>query len=284
MLRVAGYAALMTDTYPPFRLDQGGDEGRTGTLTVRSTPSGGTPETPTGAPPQRRSPSRWTTGRVASVVAGSVLAIVSLGLAVPGIALVVADQTARDQDGFLMSPEQTLQTSTYAITSGDQQLQVDAPSDLTPAALLGDTKVTAEAPDGSAVFVGIAPAADVTSYLAGVEHVTLVELRDGDAVYTTTPGDAPSGSPLAEDFWVAQASGPGTQAITWTPANGDWAVVAMNPDASKGVDLTVTAGAEVPALPWVVAILVSLAALSLVSSVLLIAVPLRSVSRPGRDR
>src|SRR3954463_2352669 len=34
MLRVAAYAGLMTDQYPPFRLDQGGDDPRAARLTV----------------------------------------------------------------------------------------------------------------------------------------------------------------------------------------------------------------------------------------------------------
>ena len=34
MLRVAAYAGLMTDQYPPFRLDQGGDDPHAARLTV----------------------------------------------------------------------------------------------------------------------------------------------------------------------------------------------------------------------------------------------------------
>ena len=299
VLRVAGYAALMTDTYPPFRLDQGGHEEGTGTVTFTPAPAPApaptpvvapaaapvppTPPAPTGAPPSPRTASRWTTGRVVSVVAGCVLAVVTLGLVVPGVGLLVADHTLRDGDGFLMSPEQTLQTSTYAIMSGEQ-MQVGAPWDLPPAALLGDLKITASAGDSADVFIGIARTADLETYLAGVQHVTLIDVRNGDGVYRTTPGDEPPGTPLSRDFWATTSSGSGTQELMWEPTNGDWSVLVMNTDASKGVDVVVTAGAEVPALPWVVAIVLSIAGLTLVASVLLIAMPLRAVSRTGGDR
>ena len=277
VLRVAGYASLMTDTYPPFRLDQGGHDD--GTLSVTSpSPAAPSPSPEVDVPP-RRTGSRWTTGRIVSLVVGCVMAIGALGLAAPGFALLAADQLARDDDGFLMSPEQTFTTSTYAITSGDQQLHVDAPPYLTPSALLGDLKLTATGADGSAVFLGIGPAADVENYLAGVQHVSLVEIRDGEAVYRTTAGSSPSSDPLAADFWVAEASGTGVQEITWTPENGDWAVLVMDAGARRGVDVAVTAGAEVPSVPWVVGTLLSLAGIGLVLSVVLIAVPLRKVSR-----
>ena len=284
VLRVAGYAALMTDAYPPFRLDQGGHEDGTGTLVVTPAPPPRTPPAPDHVPPTHPEGSRWTTGRIVSVVVGAMLAMVAVGLAAPGVGLLVADQTARDQDGFLMSPAQAFQTSTYAVTSGDQQLQVDAPSDVTPAWLLGDLKLTAASADGAGVFVGIGPANEVERYLFDVGHANLVELRDGEAIYSTTRGGAPANGPRSEDFWVAEASGPGTQELTWTPSEGDWSVLVMNADASSGVDVAVKAGAEVPALPWVVGALLSLAAVSLVASVLLIALPVRAASRVGGER
>ncbi|MBF4767142.1 DUF4389 domain-containing protein [Nocardioides agariphilus] len=283
VLRVAGYAALMTDTYPPFRLDQGGHEDGRGTLTLEPGPTSPAPPPPPAGPPPQSTVSRWTTRRIVSLLAGCVLVFVTLGLAVPGAALLVADQAARDHDGFLMSPEQSLRTTTYAITSAEQ-MQVDAPAEVTPAAFLGDLKITAVANDPTAVFIGIGPKAAVESYLAGVRHVTLVDLRDGEPVYRTTPGLAPTATPQSQNFWAASASGPGTQEVTWTPASGEWSALVMNADASRAVDVTVTAGAEVPALHWIVAVLLALAALSLAGAVVLIVVPLRGVSRMDVDR
>jgi len=75
VLRVAAYAGLMTDAYPPFRLDQGGHE--PGTLTMPPGPGAepGLPVEP--APPRQPG---WTGGRVACAIAGAVLVAVSLGL------------------------------------------------------------------------------------------------------------------------------------------------------------------------------------------------------------
>src|SRR5579859_4192969 len=68
VLRVAAYAGLMTDQYPPFRLDTGGHEPRTLTLS----PAGPQPPETDGGPSSRG----WTTARIA----GAVMVLLSLGL------------------------------------------------------------------------------------------------------------------------------------------------------------------------------------------------------------
>lgn len=88
---------------------------------------------------------------------------------------------------------------------------------------------------------------------------------------TGISSQAPSTTPAAADIWVAQASGPGTQELTWTPRSGDWTAIIMNADASSGVDVTTDVGATVPVFEWVVgALWLTGAALGLPGAVLVI--------------
>jgi len=312
VLRVAAYAALMTDRYPPFRLDQGGDDPSTALLSAPATPSGAAvppagpavtpdtrPGTPGGAPPppppgaggpsrQASPPTRdgWTTGRVVGAVLGSLMLLGSLGLAVPGIALLVADNAARDADGFLMSDRETLSSTAYAITSDNIEIHAAAAAASVPGQLLGDARITVTPGTDRPVFVGIAPTADVTRYLGGARHAMLVDLSGGPwnrvPRYEVSGQGAPSAPPTGQDFWDARATGTGPQALTWSVDRGDWTVVVMNADGSPGVDVDVAVGATVPALGWLVGILLGLAAVGLVVSILVLTLVVRGATRARR--
>jgi hypothetical protein len=172
-----------------------------------------------------------------------------------------------------------LTTSTYAIASTRMRVDVDAASPAVPETLLGEAKLTATAESGKPVFLGIAPTSRARAYLAGVEHATVMDLADRDPVYRTTGGSPPAAAPAQMDFWVTQSSGPGAQQITWPVENGDWTVIVMNADGSPGVTVEAAAGAEVPALPWVIGILLAVTGITLVLAVVLIAMPLNAAGR-----
>ena len=159
------------------------------------------------------------------------------------------------------------------------RLHVHAPTAFTPSAILGDTKLTARSRGNGDVFIGIAPTAAVSSYLSGVRRATVTGIDGGTATLRLHPGTAPPTAPTRTGIWSASSSGSGTQSITWTPENGDWTVVVMNADGSSRVSVDATAGAEVPALNWVIGILLVLAAVALALGIVFIVVPLRLVSR-----
>jgi hypothetical protein len=235
--RVVAYVGLMTDTYPPFRLDQGGEEPAAMPAAIETAEPAAT-----AARERRGGP-----GRVVLVILGSIAALVSLGLLAGGCGAVGVDQTQRDDDGFLMSPTEDFATAGYAIAS--ERADIDAAgAERALDVFLGTVRIRSES--DRPVFVGIASAADVTRYLSGVEHSVVTDF-ERRPVYVAQPGGAPSSLPADETFWVESTTGSGEQTIEWEPESGDWRAVVMNADGSRGVAAELSIGAELDPLLWI---------------------------------
>jgi hypothetical protein len=325
VLRVAAYAGLMTDEYPPFRLDTGPHDPGSGVQLMSGPPApaptdigaadAGSPTSgvdlgkqppppppPTGptGPMRQSGPTRgtgWTGGRIVSMVIGAVLLVGSLGLLTGGVGTFVVNGTMRD-GGYLTSLTRDVASNGYAVVLDDVVIEAAGVDSRLPARLIGDVRVRVDGAATTPVFVGVARSSDVNAYLGGVQRDVMRHMPgwqgdhdgmmgdwgwNGDHMdwgpMFTQPGAAPSGPPAAQRFWVAQSSGAGEQAITWTPREGSWALVVMNADGSRAVGASVDVGAAVPWLPWLGGGLVLLGVLLAIGGGLLILVPTQRASR-----
>ena len=297
VLRVAAYAALMTDEYPPFRFDQGGPDPGSGHVGLPTAPpeastSGSSTDSAAGTSlrqataPAPETPARgWTGGRIVTVVIGSALLLSAGGLLTGGIALAAADQTMRDDQGFLMAGDHQYSAPGFAIASEPMELHADGAADFVPDVLLGDGKIQATA-DDTAVFVGVADSTDAAAYLDGVRHSTVSDFRsdwdNAGPVYQTNDGGAPTTPPGDTDIWVAKASGPGEQQAVMELEPGDWIVVVMNADGSRVVSADVAIGATFPAIEWAVATFLLVGGFLLLIALALIIGAVRRASHAGR--
>lgn len=190
-------------------------------------------------------------GRIALIVVGCVLGLIGLGVAVGGGALLWAHETQRDSDGYFTTSTERFRTATYALTS--DEVDLGAEGDAGWGSDIGDlarVRVRATNVDARAVFVGIGPQRDVEAYLTRVPHdqVSDVEFDPFRVDYELQPGSLAPTPPGREAFWVARAEGPGTQTLEWDLESGNWAVVVMNADGSRGVDTDVALGVKVDIL------------------------------------
>jgi hypothetical protein len=294
-LRVGAYAGLMTDVYPPFRLDRGGSE--PDAVVMQNT--GATPDAGSAAGsavgsvagfdagsdrPSSASPSRaadpWTAGRIVALVAGSVLCLTSIGLLSGGVSLGLADSRNRDAAGFLTSSSVALESEGYAITTDRVTLDANGPTRVGIAWGVGTTRVRVTASDPTqAVFVGIAATSSVDAYLAGVGYSTVQTLQNSGVTYLRHEGSAPATTPGQQQFWAAGVSGPGTQELTWTPSTGDWTLVVMDADSSANVAVRADVAATVPSLPALERGMYVAGAVLLLIGALLVLLTLRATSR-----
>jgi uncharacterized protein DUF4389 len=235
VLRAVAYAAVMTPEYPPFRVDAGEDD-VAGTLTVPSAALG------TSTADQRPAPSSLTgPGRIVALLVAAVTAIFGIAAIAAGGTGIVLDQTQRDSSGYLMTSPRPYATGTYALVSASYRA---GPSNdwFVTRDLLGTVRLRVSS--SRPVFVGIAPASAVSSYLATVARAQGDSLSTRSGDYRDYPGGAPSAPPGTQRFWSASASGAGTHTLSWTPQDGTWRIVVMNADGSRGVAAAVSVGAQ----------------------------------------
>lgn len=280
VLRVVAYAALMTDAYPPFRLDQGGqppedrddDDGDRAPRAPAAAPSdpagssAGSPSAAGPASPATAAPAAGGAGSVVALVVGLLLllpAAAGTGLGAGALTL----ESQRDADGYLTTPATRLSTPTAALVLGDAELELgpDAVQWLARRDL-GAVRVSATGDGGAPVFVGIAPAADVSRWLDGTAHDVVTSAAGaGGATYERSPGAATAVPPARGVAWSASAAGTGAQQLRWPLQSGRWDLVVASPDGSPGVGAAVDLGVRAPRL-------VSSGVVLLASGLLLLAV------------
>jgi hypothetical protein len=192
---------------------------------------------------------RSMSARIVALVAAAVLGLVSLGLLAAGGGLLWAD-SKEDADGYISTGRDPFATETYALATEDLDIDAHGTGWLVNDDRYGKIRLRASSTDGKPVFLGIARTPDAERYLGDVRHdvVTDVEYDPFDAEYRESAGSRRPAAPADERFWVASAQGAGNQTLTWDVEHGNWSVVVMNADATRGVDVELSAGAEVPFL------------------------------------
>jgi hypothetical protein len=272
VLRVAAYVGLMTDEYPPFRLDTGGAD-PDGTLTLPAPPP--PPPSPGGDRPPLARGTGWTGGRIASLVVGCLMLCAALGSFVAGGLGVWVDRTQRDAAGYVSIADERLTTSTYAMTSESAEFFIEQSAVGVVRSALGTVRLRVTPGDATQpIFVGIALRSDVERYLGRVARDVITGMR-GDVVYGRRGVAAPEGLPADQGFWAASSSGSGRQVVRWEVEPGSWTVVVMNQDGRAGIDVQAAVAATAPALPWVAWGLLGFAFVMVAAGTAMVVVPIR---------
>jgi hypothetical protein len=187
--------------------------------------------------------------RIALVVTGSLASLVAAGLlAIGGLALWGDSQ--KDSHGYLSTDTHRFEAGTRALATENLDVDLGDADWVAQSNDLGKARVQVESRDDKPVFVGIARTTDVENYLSGVSHTTVTDVDTSpfDASYDDHAGDRRPVAPTDSHIWAASEHGSGKQTLTWNIEDGDYSVVVMNADGSRGVDADVSTGANVPFL------------------------------------
>ncbi|GIJ48074.1 hypothetical protein Val02_49600 [Virgisporangium aliadipatigenens] len=227
VLRTIAYVTLLTDRYPPFRLDQGAVEP-------------GPTDPPPVPPEKKRDPGGRLVVHVTAIVLGALM-LAGGALAATGGAAALAMHASRDANGYVEAPAWQVATSTAAVTAG--RIEV-GPGDVFGQEMSGvdAVRITVANHGDAALFLGVAPAGAVERWLDGIAHDELSAVYgpdDSRTVHRTAGTVGPVVAPTTAGFWYASVTGTDTLRLDWTPVAGTWTVVLARADGMTGLSAEV---------------------------------------------
>jgi hypothetical protein len=180
--------------------------------------------------------------KILLIVFGVLLLLIGLAVAALGsLALAVGGRSGAIHSGF-----HPVSTPTHAFVSDAEHIRQDQSFDVRS----GHATLEVDARNGNGpLFIGVAPAQQVQSYLAGSAYTTVTDVHFGPFRLDTrlTGGTAQPARPADQSFWVAQSSGPSPH-LAWKITGGDYRLVVMNADASGSVRADARLGLRIPDL------------------------------------
>ena len=185
--------------------------------------------------------------KLISVIFGVLLVIAGVTFAASGGFVLSIYRSHSDANGYFTTHSQTVGSNGFALTVPDVNGQLVSGWERWGLSHARATvRVTGSSKLPAPVFIGIAPTERVTKYLSGVarDRVTSIDLSSGSLQYDHVDGEALPTPPAVQSFWVARATGTGSETLEWALQEGDWAVVIMNGDASAPVAADVRLGAR----------------------------------------
>ena len=183
-------------------------------------------------------------GRIVLIIFGVILILASLVALAAGGGVIWASQYHKDSHGFHVTDAMRIKSLTYAVTSDTIEIDRGASQALNWLGM-DEIKVEVENEDPSLpVFIGIADSRDVDTYLSAVQHedITSLEVFNSSFDYERQPGTAQPEPPGTQGFWLEEAEGVGVQTVEFDLEEGDYTIVAMNADASEGIEMEAVFG------------------------------------------
>ena len=210
----------------------------------------------------------------AALVGAAVTGLIAFTLFIAGGLLLWANGHYKDADGYLSTGSQRFNSSEYAITT--PSLQVDA-GFMIKADRYGQVRLQTMAKGGKPLFVGIARTADIQRWLHGTSYTEVSDIDFAPFRSTTEDykGTRKAGPPAEQTFWAAT----GSHSLHWNVQSGDWSIVVMNADGSRGVAAAVSAGAKVPFIATIAYVVLGLGLLFVIATAALTAFGSRPVVR-----